>query len=373
MRLFALRSLVGAGVAALLAPGFATAVGFEVVVTNDFVGGNVSPDGSVVVGATASASASVYRWVDGTTTIIVSSVSGASGSAASQSGSVVVGSDNGVAFRWEGGVDQPIPFLPGGSINYASDITPDASVIVGYSYSHAGGNWQAFRYEGASLLGLDDLAGGGFESYAWAIDPAGTVIVGSGTSASGVEAARWDNLVVSGLGDFAGGTFSSTAFDVSIDGSVVVGFGTTAAGEQAFRWKNSVMEPLGDLGSGTSRALSVSGDGSLVVGRSGSQAFIWDATHGMRDLEALLTLAGVDLQGIDLNEASSISHDGETIVGTGIDTISTSSSGLAAVWIATGLTPAFLAVPVPMTSWPMTVVMVLALLLFGVGSLRLSH
>jgi len=196
------------------------------------------------------------------------------------------------------------------------------------------------------------------------------VIVGSGTSASGVEAARWDNLVISGLGDFAGGDFSSSATDVSNDGSVVVGYGTTAAGEQAFRWEDSVMQPLGDLGSGTSRAQSVSGDGSIVVGRSGSDAFIWDSFYGMRDLDQLLTLNGVDLQGIELREALSISHDGETIVGVGRD------DDLAVVpfvvWIATGLTPEFLGAPasVPTTSWPMMAALVMAMLLVGAMNWR---
>jgi len=67
--------------------------------------------------------------------------------------------------------------------------------------------------------------------------------------------------------------------------------------------------PLGDLPGGTfsSEATGVSGDGSIVVGRgtsaSGPEAFVWDATNGMRGLG---DLAG----GIFSSEAWAISDEG---------------------------------------------------------------
>ena len=39
-----------------------------------------------------------------------------------------------------------------------------------------------------------------------------------------------------GLGDLPGGGFSSFAYDVSADGSIVVGQGLSASGAEAFRW-----------------------------------------------------------------------------------------------------------------------------------------
>jgi uncharacterized membrane protein len=103
---------------------------------------------------------------------------------------------------------------------------------------------------------------------------------------------------------------------------------------------------LGSLpgGSGESTALGVSGDGSVIVGGSDSasdwQAFIWDATHGMRSLkEVLENDYGLDLKGWQLHEsvATGISADGCTIVGYGIN-----PDGYGEAWIATMPEPATL-------------------------------
>jgi len=48
-------------------------------------------------------------------------------------------------------------------------------------------------------------------------------------------------------------------------------------------------------------------------------AFVWDQTHGMRDLQVVLVGLGLDLTGWTLTEATGISDDGLTIVGTGIN------------------------------------------------------
>ncbi|HEY3243812.1 MAG TPA: hypothetical protein VGM03_10715 [Phycisphaerae bacterium] len=68
-------------------------------------------------------------------------------------------------------------------------------------------------------------------------------------------------------------------------------------------------------------ATGVSGDGSIVVGNASSQfvngPFIWDAMHGMRLLQDVLTNDfGLNLNGYSLSSASAISADGMTIVGT---------------------------------------------------------
>ena len=85
----------------------------------------------------------------------------------------------------------------------------------------------------------------------------------------------------------------------------------------------ALVRGLGDLAGGSfdSRARATSSDGSVVVGRgrsaSGFEAFVWDATNGMRELDQILTSLGVDLTGWTLSEARSISADGLTIVGSG--------------------------------------------------------
>jgi probable HAF family extracellular repeat protein len=170
----------------------------------------------------------------------------------------------------------------------------------------------------------------GVHSTASDISADGSKIVGGGTSASGGEAFLWTSgggMV--GLDDLPGGTFASGARAISADGSAIVGSGTSASGEEAFRWTSGGgMVGLGDLPGGVdgSRAVDVTADGSTVVGNSFRytteeypRPFIWDTTHGMRDLlDALVELgAGPALQGWTLKEVIAISDDGRAILGTG--------------------------------------------------------
>jgi uncharacterized membrane protein len=123
-----------------------------------------------------------------------------------------------------------------------------------------------------------------------------------------------------GLGDLPGGRFSSVASDVSGDGSVVVG----ASGSEAFRWTSSGgMVGLGDLPGGRfdSLAYGVSHDGSVVVGAGTpfgevefgfeiQEAFRWTWDRGMVGLG--------DLPGGALNSvAFAVSGDGSVVVGQG--------------------------------------------------------
>ena len=96
------------------------------------------------------------------------------------------------------------------------------------------------------------------------------------------------------------------------------------------------MVGLGDLAGGSfnSRAYGVSADGSAVVGRgssaSGTEAFVWDETNGMRGLMQVLMDQGIDMTGWSLTEARGVSADGLTIVGYG-----TNPLGQEEGWIAT--------------------------------------
>ena len=73
-----------------------------------------------------------------------------------------------------------------------------------------------------------------------------------------------------GLGDLPGRSFDSFAHNVSANGSVVVGISDSASGFEAFRWtKAGGMVGLGFLpGDVESDAFGVSADGSVIVGRS---------------------------------------------------------------------------------------------------------
>ena len=130
-----------------------------------------------------------------------------------------------------------------------------------------------------------------------------------------------------GLGDLPGGGSGSVVSGVSADGSVVVGSGNSASGSEAFRWTQAGgMVGLGDLPGGgfISQAYGVSADGSVVVGignsTSGGEAFIWDEANGMKSLESILIAQSVGgIEGWSLRHAYDISADGRTIVGYGIN------------------------------------------------------
>jgi probable HAF family extracellular repeat protein len=155
------------------------------------------------------------------------------------------------------------------------------------------------------------------------------------------------------MGDLPGNVATSAASGISADGSVIVGTGQTSVlffvGQgKAFRWTATTgMVGLGDLPGGFSysRANATSSDGSVVVGMSFSEtnetAFRWTETGGMESVLDLLVKSGVDMTGWRLTNASSISADGQVIVGYGIN-----PSGYGEGWVAD-----FRSVPEPSASW----------------------
>jgi len=196
-----------------------------------------------------------------------------------------------------------------------------------------------------SFQGLGDLPGGSFASSASGVSADGLVVVGTSISSSGFnehEAFRWTSgggMV--GLGYLSGFDFYSGAVGVSADGSVVVG----AGGGGAFRWTSGGgMVYLGNLGhpggATSSSASGVSADGSVVVGRAtstaGDEAFLWTSGGGMVSVRDFLVNHGVsNLTDWTLAEATGVSADGRTIVGTG-----TNPDGNSEAWIATVPEPA---------------------------------
>ena len=221
-------------------------------------------------------------------------------------------------------------------------IQPKALTRDGTGWAGASGDQvtpgdqtEAFRYTpNTGAIGLGYLPGGDSSAGGWSaghssatgISADGLVVAGCSASAnslnqpwqggplvndaySGYEAFVWtESSGMVGLGDLAGGYFDSQANAVSADGRVVVGRGTSDQGSEAFRWSSETgMVGLGFLSSDAagSWALAASGDGSVVVGHSIIQretspdprgglslavtdyygAFIWDAAHGMRNLQ----------------------------------------------------------------------------------------
>ena len=244
-------------------------------------------------------------------------------------------------FRWTaatGMVD--LGQLPGGLDGYdhARAVSEDGLTVLGGGSSEVGK--RAFIWTPTTgMVNFDDLPGvpAGRATRGFDISWDGTVVVGGGASTSGSEGFLWtEEGGIVDLGDLPGGEFASFAMSVSGDGSTVVGSSASGSGGsgdyEAFRWtEESGMVGLGHLMGGRfySLAYDVSADGSVVVGRgfsdSGSEAFRWTEETGMVGLG--------DLPGGGFeSQARAVSGDGATVVG---EAWVFGSSTRAFIWDAT--------------------------------------
>ena len=289
-----------------------------------------------------------------------------------------------MAFRWQAGVMTPLGNLPGSGFNLSEPggISADGSVSAGMSFSTNG--TEAFRWEAGVMTGLGDLPGG--EAYSHAFDTSGDGVVVVGFSRTEVAdfPFRWENGVMVNLSeDFPGATPQGSATAASSDGSVVVGQVFLLGSYKPFRWTGGVMDVLeippgvihggatdvspdgqvvvgylflpdleveafvweagqmtrlGDLPGGTfnSRTTGVSSDGGVVtvVGNgttdSGSEAFVWTPSQGMRSLRDVLELDfNLDLTGWGALLVSGVSADGLAFAGSSVN-----PAGKPEAWIA---------------------------------------
>jgi probable HAF family extracellular repeat protein len=284
----------------------------------------VSGDGNVVVGY-ALDSANVehaFRWTQAAGMQTISNALGGvsdEAHAASSDGSIVAGiaDDNSgaghQAFRWtaSGG-------MQGISIYDADDMSSDGSVVVGSS---------VWRQSG----GVQPIAGtlGGCCTSALGVSPDGSVITGWSTTSSGfLHAFRWTSAT--GLQDLGVTTGTeSIGEDASANGAVVVGQARDKNDFwRAFNWTAAGgIRDLGTLGGPMSVAYSVSDNGAVAVGTSlttsssaSNHAFRWTARNGMEDLQQALGKAGVTVpQGWILWTANRVAADGSVIIGTALN------------------------------------------------------
>ncbi|MHB1038094.1 MAG: hypothetical protein ACYC0Y_26010 [Pirellulales bacterium] len=248
--------------------------------------------------------------------------------------STIMGRD--VAFRWT--KDGGMASLPGSlaADHYAQAVSADGAVVVGFRRDGSGTT--ALRWEGGKVMELEDLGGWGSGTEAYGVSADGLAIVGNGrTNSRSPEAFLWTPASGTiGLGDLAGGYFGSWASDISSDGAVVVGASSSASGEQAYRWTSraGMMGLRLPPGAVRSYATGVSADGWRIVGYGHSlsepEPFLWDRVHGTRNLAKVLAGEyGLDLAGWNLETAEAISDDGRTIVGNGLN-----PKGQPEAWLA---------------------------------------
>lgn len=253
----------------------------------------------------------------------------------------VPGDEAWMPVRWNAGVIESLPLPQDAISGEAMGISDDGLVIVGRARVPMS---VACRWTGP----------GGFEAItalpttsgcrATAVSGDGVWIVGHCTTAQSTphgDAFRWSaETGAFELGDLAGGAYRSEATDVSSDGSVIVGRSESEAGLEAYRWTEaSGMIGLGDLPGGDvhSYAAGVSRSGAIVVGFGriddpASRAFVWDEHHGMQNLESLLaTEFGLVLKGWDLTIAwrVAVTPRAVTFIGRGVN-----ESGEQQGWVA---------------------------------------
>lgn len=297
----------------------------------------------------------------------------------SRDGSVVVGNASNGAFRWtEAGGIQPLP-----GMTSAVDVSDDGLIVCGTGIAQSG-RQHAFLWSSATgAMDLGSLTPGAphYEEPAWstAISRDGTAIIGKGASVDGMQNFRWtqatgmqflyvwmypefgDALGVNGNGTVYTGSYGSNppsiyprAFRlsggalsdlgtltgqwgssgkaISADGTVIVGYSDTILGPRAIRVRyGSDMEDLGTIHPSSSEAVKTNENGTVVIGNSGLQAFIWTEAMGMVPLAQYAISLGVALDGWELSSVKSISTDASTIVGTG------RLHGTFVAWRLTGL------------------------------------
>ena len=305
----------------------------------------VSDDGRVVAGRSASAQSGEegFVWIQASGLRPLLGPGGAHVAgeprAINPSGSVIAGKIDPLrAARWTASHGWSVlDDLEGGaSESQVLGVSADGSVLVGWGASAAG--LEAARWVDGRAVAMGDLPGGAFHSGAAQVSADGKTIVGTGTTADGSEVFVWKEATgMVGLGDLPGGDHASEPFGMNPDATVVVGKATSERGLEAMRWTAAGgMKGLGDLPGGdfSSIAFDVSSDGKVVVGTatsaSGAAAFVWDAEHGMRSLKDVLLAAGVGaVASWTLTEATGISADGRVVVGNG-----TNAAGRPEGWVA---------------------------------------
>jgi uncharacterized membrane protein len=301
----------------------------------------VSADGSAVVGlySVSQGGSHSFRWTACTGMVRLYgqfgvAQDGTNAYDVSGNGAVVVGGNGPATFRWTeaGGIS----FL-GVNLSAATVVSDDGTVILGYGRLNGPfsrqvgwmkvGNGPVTEFDFPDIIAIN------------AISRDNSIVVG-GSGAAYRWASSAPNDFVQ-LDDLDPNYADSSAGDISADGNVIVGTSVvyvptpSHAEVHLVTWtgQNNTINDLGVLdptNGGGAYADATNQDGSIIVGsamdRTSVQpvqyAFIWDATHGIRNLQNLLTAAppdgyGLDLTGWELFDATGISDDGKVIVGNG--------------------------------------------------------
>jgi uncharacterized membrane protein len=303
---------------------------------------DITPDGSIVVGALGSENGPIFRWdVDagtfediggfrvGTPSISDDGTKIAS-TALDTDGSVKAAIHQNNAWTLLPPVPGSTPCTQDGPPTYNSawDISGDGSTVVGLSYGDAcfRGGVRAFKWTAAGgSVALPKFSSFNNMSRANGVNYNGSVIVGLDESISGIwRGAYWQNGVVKLI--TRNGQSVLSAVDVSRDGQYVVGQSSLpATSNSAWRYPVGAMnvELIGLFtGYNNSVTNAISDDHSVITGYTSSNttgAFtptIWTAGLHWSSFNTFLLAQGVNLTDAVMLGATAMSADGHVLTGT---------------------------------------------------------
>ncbi len=324
----------------------------------------VSADGSAIAGQGDTGATDAVLWIRSGSTwtgpIALPRLAGGTSAIArgvANGGSVVVGESTVANFRqpvrWNVvgtiGTISSIPFpADGGYSGVAYACSADGSVICGdilYAPPSGGGPpplpiTKAIRNTSAGTIDLGTVTGAPGVSAgvttARAISSDGSVAVGYGMDASSTyRAFRHAGT----MNDVTSGAWSGFGRGCSPDGNTIVGSQSVSGTTAAFMWTSASghvnLTPIATFDSAaaldaTNNARRICGINSLTGISNSQHAVIWDDGLGCRSIAQVLSAGSADLSGWNLTFATSMSDDGTTIVGYGIN-----PSGNTEAWVAT--------------------------------------
>jgi uncharacterized membrane protein len=309
----------------------------------DMIPTSMSDDGSIVVGTGPLQVPNLYFTESSGVSIIgdgcYNGLPAISGDGTTILGCHVNAQGNENAAKWLGGTSwqdlrserDAVPC--GTSLSGAYGVNRDGSLGVGLLWRaqvcHANaGYWDLVNAYPARVL---PMLFDGPATRANAVNASGSVIVGWQEQPTGERtAAKWVHSSTGFLEELIltpSGGFNGEAMAVSADGRTIVG-GAYDLGNSAWIWRPQTgVQPIEVFGGGNDAmltALDVSDNGKKVVGfaRKGpkTRAFVWVNERGGFFLDTFLANQGVVVPpGWNLNVASLISADGNTIYGWGFN------------------------------------------------------
>ncbi len=196
----------------------------------------------------------------------------------------------------------------------AYGVSDDGSTVVG----ERGGDAYVYDVATGTLTGIGQVG-------AVAVNGDGTVVTGDTSGPAGDSAGRYrfsDGWTVfGGLGASGCGSSLSSAYDISSDGDSCVGLGWNGCSAGAFLWTAADgMEALPQSGPNSSRADTISGDGTVIggwdeSGSGGRRAARWQRDRKSGAWSQSLILAGTPGNAAGIGEVNGSNGDGSIVVG----------------------------------------------------------